>query len=761
MEAMTSTEAFDQDPGRSFRRVARGRGGFDATTPLPGFAWAVGTDLTLLWVAGAPERLRRTCEDAVGRPLLDVLSMGGAAGIAETAHRRALDGHPSNFEFGVGGRTYEARVEPLQEDGDRIVGAVAMAIDVTDRHREAGDRLASDAGFRGLVEAVPAITYTAEFGAIGQWRYVSPQIESILGFTAGEWMSEADLFFSRVHPEDQERYLQAEEEARRTGHLSVEYRLLARDGRIARMRDDGVAVPESASTPALLQGVMFDVTERARAEEALRESEDRYRSLVDLSPDAILVHSDGVFVFANEAAARLLRAEEPAVLVGRPILEVVHPDHHEVVRGRVRGEERGQRQPPLEQRFIRRDGTEVDVEVAGIPLTYRGRPAGQIVVRDITGRKAVERRLRDAESRYRTLVETIPMVTYILERGELGRVLYVSPQVERVFEYTPEECLSDRELWRRMLHAGDRARVLAQAMLHEHTEEPFSAEYRVVAGDGRTVWIRNDAVLLRDEAGRGRFWQGVMIDITERMRSEHDLQRALEVERKAGDRLRALDEMKNTFLHAVSHELRTPLAAVLGFALTLARADLDLSVDESRDIAVRIAVNARKLDRLLTDLLDLDRLDRGILEPARHPTDLGALVRRVVRESDLAAQRTVEIRGEPLELSIDPAKVERIVENLVANAVRHTPGGTRVWVLVEPASGGGLLTVEDDGPGVPEELRDEVFEPFRRGPAAPSHSPGVGVGLSLVARFAQLHGGRAWVEERDGGGASFRVFLPG
>ncbi len=755
-----ATDAYERGSEPMLKPILGGTGRTAADAVLPGFAWAVGPDLRVLWVDGRPDRLRHSGDDAVGRRLFAVMPTGKAEGVADAAHRRALAGHPSNFEFAVAGRTFEARVEPL-EDGERIAGAVGMAVDVTDLWMKEGDRRAIEAGFRRLVEGVPAITYTAEFGALGQWRYVSPQIESVLGFTAGEWMSEADLFFSRVHPEDQERYLQAEEEARRTGHLSVEYRLLARGGRIVWMRDDGVVVPESASSPALLQGVMFDVTERARAEEALRESEDRYRSLVDLSPDAIMVHSDGVFVFANEAAARLLRAEYPGDLVGRPILEVVHPDNHEVVRGRVRGEERGRRQPPLEERFIRLDGTEVEVEVAGIPLTYRGRPAGQIMVRDITGRKAVERRLRDAESRYRTLVETIPMVTYILERGELGRVLYVSPQVERVFGYTPEECLSDRELWRRMLHTGDRATVLAHAMQHEHSEEPFTAEYRVVAGDGRTVWVRNDAVLLRDETGRGRFWQGVMIDITERMRSEHDLQRALEVERKAGDRLRALDEMKNTFLHAVSHELRTPLAAVLGFALTLARTDLELSEDESKDIAGRIAANARKLDRLLTDLLDLDRLDRGIMEPARHPTDLGALVRRVVRDSELAAQRDIDIRAHSVELSLDPAKVERIVENLLANAVRHTPSGTRVWVRVEPVGGGGLLTVEDDGPGVPEELRTEVFEPFRRGPDAPSHAPGVGVGLSLVARFAALHGGRAWVEGREGGGgASFRVFLP-
>ncbi|HEX5950332.1 MAG TPA: ATP-binding protein, partial [Actinomycetota bacterium] len=106
------------------------------------------------------------------------------------------------------------------------------------------------------------------------------------------------------------------------------------------------------------------------------------------------------------------------------------------------------------------------------------------------------------------------------------------------------------------------------------------------------------------------------------------------------------------------------------------------------------------------------------------------------------------------------AKVERIVENLLANAARHTPPASRVWVTVRRKDDGVLLTVDDEGDGVPTDLREAVFEPFRQGPGPSEHSPGVGVGLSLVARFAELHGGSAWVEDRPGRGASFRVYLP-
>jgi signal transduction histidine kinase len=112
-------------------------------------------------------------------------------------------------------------------------------------------------------------------------------------------------------------------------------------------------------------------------------------------------------------------------------------------------------------------------------------------------------------------------------------------------------------------------------------------------------------------------------------------------------------------------------------------------------------------------------------------------------------------------IEADAAKIERIFENLLSNAARHTPAGSKVWIRVGPEAGGALLVVEDDGPGVPLEHREGIFQPFGQGAGAPEHSPGVGIGLAVVSRFAELHGGRAWVEEREGGGASFKVFLPG
>jgi two-component system sensor histidine kinase KdpD len=212
-------------------------------------------------------------------------------------------------------------------------------------------------------------------------------------------------------------------------------------------------------------------------------------------------------------------------------------------------------------------------------------------------------------------------------------------------------------------------------------------------------------------------------------------------------------------LTAVSHELRTPLAAIVGIALTLQRARSSLAEDDCADLVDRLAANAGKLDRLLSDLLDLDRLNRGIVTPKLRPTDLAALVTRIGTEWQDTG-RLLELAVEPVVAQVDPAKVERIVENLLANAARHTSPDAPVWVRVARQDQGVLIAVEDAGGGIPPELRATLFEPFRQGPEVPTHAPGVGIGLTLVARFAELHGGRAWVEERPGGGSSFRVLLP-
>jgi len=374
-------------------------------------------------------------------------------------------------------------------------------------------------------------------------------------------------------------------------------------------------------------------------------------------------------------------------------------------------------------------------------------------------RQQTERSLRETEELYRTLVEQIPAVVYVNVIGEDYVPLYTSPGIEQMLGVTPDEFMT-RRMWFELVHPDDRERVNAEDERTERTLEPFSIEYRMYRPDTRVVWVLDQAQVVRDENGEPRFWSGVMFDITTLKQAEEDLGRALDIEREASARLRSLDELKNTFLQAVSHDLRTPLTTLLGSALTLEREDVELDPEVQRDLVRRIAGNARKLLRLVTDLLDLDRLSQGLLEPQRATVDLADVVRNVVAESDAVADREVTVDATTTTVAIDVPKVERIVENLLVNAARHTPPDAHIWVRVQPGDGGAILAIEDDGPGLLLEDRERVFGAFERGVNAATHAPGSGIGLTLVARFAELHGGKAWAEEREGGGASFLVWLP-
>ncbi|HET6751484.1 MAG TPA: ATP-binding protein [Actinomycetes bacterium] len=419
--------------------------------------------------------------------------------------------------------------------------------------------------------------------------------------------------------------------------------------------------------------------------------------------------------------------------------------------------------------------TEVELR-AGLDARRPAAPAGhEQAVADLAPRPELERRLADLEASYQALLDRLPGVVYTLGPEAPNPVLYISPQLQALLGERAADWIGNSDIWAQLVHPEDADRVAAECERTNQTGEPFVAEYRMCTRAGEVRWVRDEAVLVRGGDGRPLFWQGILTDVSathltaarlaealdREQEAAHRLAAALERERAAAEHLRAVDEMKTTFLQAVSHDLRTPLTTVLGISLTLERRAAGLPADDVADLLRRLSTSARKLDGLLADLLDLDRLARGTLSPRRQVVDVGGLTRRVVDDAGVAAEHTVVVDAPPVAIAVDAPKVERIVENLVVNAARHTAAGTTIWVCVQPQPDGGvLLLVEDEGPGVPAELREQIFQPFRKGRNVADYAPGSGIGLALVARFATLHGGRAWVEDRPGGGASFRVLLP-
>ncbi len=309
-----------------------------------------------------------------------------------------------------------------------------------------------------------------------------------------------------------------------------------------------------------------------------------------------------------------------------------------------------------------------------------------------------------------------------------------SDELYRLFGVDPGDKLTYEQYLTR-LHPDDAPRVRATVDAAFAEGGSFAFDHRAVHPDGTVRWLHGRGRAVRDASGAVVRMLGTAQDITERRR---------------------IDELRDTILATVSHELRTPLTAITGFAITLKERGDQLPAELRADIVEHLTAEARRLEALLADLLDLDRLRHGLLEPSFRETDLGELVSHVA--AGYTHDGDLDVRTARVVAAVDAPKVERMVENLLVNAFKHTPPGTAVHLRVEAAGDDVLLAVDDCGPGVPPDQREAVFEIFSRGDG--TTAPGTGVGLSLVARFAELHGGRAWVEDNPGGGASFRVSLP-
>lgn len=439
--------------------------------------------------------------------------------------------------------------------------------------------------------------------------------------------------------------------------------------------------------------------------------------------------------------------------------EFVHPDDRPAVAEAVRRCFEAKLEFDIRYRIVTVDGRIRWIDGRGRPVfePTTGEPVGLIgSAQDVTALVEAETRLEDSR---RELAEAQALAhlgswSWDLRTGriDLSDELHAIHCTDGSAPATVYDYIA-------RIHPDDRGTVVAAIRDAQSNGAGFEHEYRIVRGDGDIRWLHARGEVVTNSRGSVVRLRGVCQDVTDRRRAEDATREALRREREAAERLRMLDAMKDTLLVAVSHELRTPLTVVLGLAQTLQRDEIWDEPRRASMLLSRLTVNAQKLERLVTDLLDLDRLQRGVLAPRRRPTNMRALAHRVV-EAVVVGDRAVDVHVEDIVASVDPAHVERIIESLLANAARHTPAGTKVRLELRATEGGVEIVVEDTGPGVPDEIKTAIFEPFRQGDH-PSHAPGTGIGLSLVARFAMLHGGRAWVEDRPGGGSSFRVFLAG
>jgi K+-sensing histidine kinase KdpD len=278
----------------------------------------------------------------------------------------------------------------------------------------------------------------------------------------------------------------------------------------------------------------------------------------------------------------------------------------------------------------------------------------------------------------------------------------------------------------------------------EANERARSAEQRAREAEERAERLEEES---RASAARIEELEAQVRELEARL-SEAEQQPAVTV---------IVDDERAALHEAVAGEVRRPLTSILGITLALKHADS--SSPDGREMIRQLATNARKLDRLVGEMIDVDRIASGTFTPNLRRTDLEALVRRVVEESPELANRDVKIKTAHVAIRVDPALTEQMVESLLANAGRRTVPGNQVWVTVSADQGGAVIAVDDAGPEVPAGLRQAMFAAMQDGNADRGRPRGA-TGLALLSKLAEIHGGRCWVEEGPGSGASFRVFLP-
>lgn len=629
----------------------------------------------------------------------------------------------------------------------------------------------AEARYRAMVERIPAVTYTDLVGPDGitVMGFVSPQIEDILGYPPQRFLDHPEYWFEVMHPDDLARL--REVDAFNNADLAPfdhEYRMRHADGHWVWVHDISTAVLDGEGRLDYFLGFLTDVSMRKDAEERLRNAELTFRTLVEQNPAVFYVQeidlddpARGITTYVGPGGEELTGYPSSVTAAPGGWRQLVHPDDRErVFAADLASHSDGSDSFSEEYRIVRRDGRIVWVLDQARIIRPEGKPPyWQGFQLDVTARKEAEHRLQDAHAHLQLMVDAA--LDAVVTMDAEGIITGWNPQAEATFGWTAEEA-TGRPLAETIVpHAHRSAHVDGLRRWAETGDGPMlnsRIEIQALHRDGRLIPV--ELAITPVAVGETTVFSGFIRDISDRKRAQEELERALEVEREGTARLRALDEMKDTFLQAVSHDLRTPLAAILGLAITLERGDVGLDQGETRQLAGRIEHNARRLERLVTNLLDLDRLARGVVTPSFEPTDVGELVRRIAQESDPTLRERMDVSIESIVVPADPPKVERIVENLLVNADKHTPRGTTVHVRVTASSEGALIAVEDEGAGVRDELRETIFEEFTQGGDTVQASPGLGVGLSLVRRFAEMHHGRAWVAERPGGGASFRVFLP-
>jgi PAS domain S-box-containing protein len=624
----------------------------------------------------------------------------------------------------------------------------------------------------------------------------------------------------------------------------------------------GVGPVEEIITRVILvvgTAIMFFTIARMfqRSQAATVESEQRFRSLVEASPDAIVVHNGSEVLFANPAASQLIGTDTPEEMLGTAVWGFVHPDSVSLARSRADRALRGENVEQTELMLTRRDGRVIHVEAIDIPALFDSKPAAQVVLRDITERHAALQALQESEERYKGFFEGIPTPLYRTTPD--GRILDANAALVSLLGYPDKQSLLARDAGDSYVRPGDRAANL-EALHRQGSLGDYEQE--LIRHDGTHIWVRETSRVVFNSDGSVLYYEGAMVDITEGKRAEEMTRRLIRileatpdyvaiadedgnflygnqsfrdfagvsegsqlrdmkvrdilgvdaedsltdilqsevwngvltlrplngsgvpastvvinhrdehgkieyfsaVARDISDRIAAearleqLIRSKDDFVASVSHELRTPLAAVVGLTQELRDNRASFTPQEMAEFISLIADQSSEVANIVEDLLVAARAEIGKIVIARTVIHVGDEIAAVLAAIGLADSARISVDvDETAGAWADAARLRQILRNLITNAVRY--GGGNIGLMVRRCNGSVVITVNDDGPGIPEDKRESVFQPYERAHSEGTQPASVGLGLTVSRQLARLMDGDL-IYRGGTSGSSFELSLP-
>jgi PAS domain S-box-containing protein len=648
-------------------------------------------------------------------------------------------------------------VSPIRNPAGSVVGAACIAHDI-------GSRVDAQRRLRESEECYRAVFENAPFGMCvggvdGRLVQVNGAFCRMLGYSAEELLSKT--WGELTHPDDRGPSLLAMEQSWRAPErsLEMEKRYLHRSGEVvwARVRVSSIrGCGNALYSPVYFVVRVEDVTERRRAQDAIRETEQRFRSMADSCPTLMWVSGpEGAIQFINRAY-REFGGNSLEQVEGDKWQSEVHPDDRtEYIQAYRRA---ALNRVPFqgEARFRRADGEwRWIASYAGPRMAPSGEFLGYVGLGlDITERKLAEQALQRSESKFRQLAENIHEVFWMITPAA-DEILYVSPLYERVWGRTCESLYRNPSSWMEAIHSGDREN--AHALFVRQLEgEPVDSVYRIQTPDGKLKWIRDRAFPIRD--GRGQLIRvaGIAEEITEQKRYEEELIRA----REGAD---AANRAKSCFLANMSHEIRTPMNGVIGMLQLLAETEL---TPEQRQFAGVAESSGRTLLALIDDILDLSKIEaqktalenrdfnlRDDIEETVQALRVQANAKGLGFDSRVASDVPPFVRG-------DARRLRQVLTNLISNAIKFTQRGAIGLDTLLESRGEGKATVRfavtDTGIGIRPDQVGRLFSPFMQADESTTRRyGGTGLGLAISKQLVEMMGGRIEVESGEGRGSRF------